>query len=232
MATKTIYPHGGLEQLAEGVWRVTGGLPFPLYRNMIVIRLNTGELLLHSVVAMDEAGMAALEALGKPAYLIVPSAGHQLDTEFYRTRYPDIKVLAAAASREAVRGGIAASVEETLPQLGFVLHPVPGAKDVEIVYQWPLPSGGSMLMANDLFAGAKSYDDNKFMTRIMRPLMGTRGDRFGIARIAKMALVKDAGAITAFARSLAAIPDLRLVTVSHGEPLRERCAETLKAIAA
>lgn len=232
MAGHQIYPHEGPERLAEGVWRVKGGLPFPMYRNMIVLRLPDGELLLHSVVAMDEAGMAALEALGKPAYLIVPSVGHQMDTAFYRDRFPGIQVLAAAALREAVRGGITASVEEVLPRLGFILHPTPGTKAPEIVYEWMLPSGGRMLMVNDLFGGPDAYDTRRFTARLMQRLLGTPGNRFGLARIARMASVNDAGAVARFAHDLAETPDLKLITVSHGEPVRSDCAAALRGITA
>ena len=39
MAEHQIFRHGGLEELADGVWRVKGGLPFPLHRNMVILRL-------------------------------------------------------------------------------------------------------------------------------------------------------------------------------------------------
>src|SRR4051812_39875033 len=102
MTDHPVYSHGPLEQLANGVWRVRGTLSMPLMRNMIVIRLKAGELLLHSVVALDEAGLQALRALGEVAYIVVPHGGHQLDTAFYRDRFPAAKILAPETARQEV----------------------------------------------------------------------------------------------------------------------------------
>jgi hypothetical protein len=89
-----ILPHGPIEELAPGLWSVTGDLPIPLKRNMVVYRLKDGTLLLHSVIAMEEEGMKKLEALGKPSVLIVPHGGHRMDAKFYKERYPAARVLA------------------------------------------------------------------------------------------------------------------------------------------
>src|SRR5689334_21696300 len=71
------FPHDDIEQLAPNLWTVRGSLPFPLKRHMIVDRLGDGSLLLHSVIAMSDEGMAKLEALGRPAVVIVPHTGHR-----------------------------------------------------------------------------------------------------------------------------------------------------------
>ena len=81
-----VYPYGPPEALAEGVWLIRGNLSYPLHRNMVILRLATGELILHSVVAMEESGLRALEALGTPAYAIVPSILHVMDAPFYKQR--------------------------------------------------------------------------------------------------------------------------------------------------
>jgi hypothetical protein len=100
------FPHGELSEIAPSLWQVEGSLPMPLKRNMKVYRLGDGQLVLYSVVAMDEAGMAALEALGKPAVMIAPHPIHILDAPFYNQRYPDLTVIAsgkAIASRSRKR---------------------------------------------------------------------------------------------------------------------------------
>jgi hypothetical protein len=128
-----IFPHDPPERLTEGVWRVRGGLSFPLYRNMIIVRLASGDLVIHSAVAMDDAGMKALEALGRPAYLIVPNRGHVMDAAFYKQRYPGMMVLTLAAIRDAVaaKTPVDATVEDILPALGFRLHAVPATRAEE-----------------------------------------------------------------------------------------------------
>jgi hypothetical protein len=233
MPEHEIFQHEGLEELTEGVWRVKGRLPFPLHRNMVVLRLPNGELLLHSVVALDEAGMRALEALGKPAYAIVPHPAHMRDAAYYHDRFPGLKFLTPAVSRKTVeeRVPVAGTVEEVLPPLGFVLHEVPATRVPEYIYEWPLPAGGRMLMVNDAFGGADASDNRQLMGRLLIRHTGAPGNRFGIARIYRLAMLRNPAPLKTLARKLATIPDLRLITVSHGEPVRTAAAEALLRVA-
>ena len=70
-AAYKLYPHGDLESPIGGVWMVTGRSAFPLYRRMTVWKLPDGTLLAHSVIAMDDARMAALDALGRLSIILV-----------------------------------------------------------------------------------------------------------------------------------------------------------------
>ena len=98
-----VLPHGDLEQLAENLWRVEGELPkMALKRCMTVARTPAGELALHSAIAMDDAHMAEMESLGKPAFLIVPNGWHRLDAARYQARYPELKVICPRKARRLV----------------------------------------------------------------------------------------------------------------------------------
>jgi hypothetical protein len=233
MAEHRIYPHGMPEQLSDGVWWVKGTLGFPLHRNMIVVRLPTGELLLHSVVALDESGMQALEALGTPTYAIVPHYAHMMDIGFYKARYLELKVLAPAVHRRAVeeRVPVFGTVEEVLPQFGFKLHEVPATRVPEYFYEFPLRSGGRMVMGCDALGSSNSADTSKAMGGLMK-LTGTPGNKLGLTRIYRFAMAKDVPALKQFAARLAEIPDLRLVTVSHGDPVTNDPARALREAAA
>ncbi|HZP19458.1 MAG TPA: hypothetical protein VFB16_04555 [Bauldia sp.] len=229
-----VYPHGGIEPLAEGLWLVKGGLPFPLRRNMAVFRLADGRLVLHSPVALDDAGLKALEGLGRVAFAIVPSRSHTMDASFYRQRYPGVAVVAPAAIREQVRvkAPTDASAEEMLPPLGFVLHAVPGLKSPEYVYEVPLAGGGRALIVNDAFANANAYDSSRLLGRLVVRRMGVPGDEPAVPRIVRWLSVSDLAALKRFAGTLAAIPDLRIITFSHGDPVTRDPAGALRAIAA
>lgn len=231
MAEHRIFPHGGFEELASGVWRVRGGLPFPFTRNMIVVRLPGG-LLLHSVVALDEAGMQMLERLGRPAWSIVPSTAHKMDAPFYAKRYPDLKTLAPAAVRSAVEAKVAVdgTVEDVLPGLGIKLHAVPATKTPEYVYELAMPGGGRMLMANDALGNVNAAADNFLGQNLIRHIWVPGGDP-AVGRLYRLTQAKDADAIRRFLAGLANVPDLRLVTVSHGDPIRESPAAKLRALA-
>ena len=69
MSTKPhrLFPHGEVQALAPNLWMVRGGMPFPLYRNMVVYRLPDRRLVLHSLVALSEAGMKQLTVIRSPA---------------------------------------------------------------------------------------------------------------------------------------------------------------------
>jgi hypothetical protein len=98
-----VLPHGDLEQFAENLWRVEGDLPrSQLRRCMTVARTPSGELALHSAIAMDEAHMAELEALGRPSFLIVPNGWHCLDAARYKARYPTLAVICPKQARKMV----------------------------------------------------------------------------------------------------------------------------------
>lgn len=229
-----IFPYGPPEAIAEGVWLIRGNLSYPLRRNMVILRLATGELVLHSVIAMEEAGLQALEALGRPAYAIAPSVLHVMDASFYKQRYPAMKQLAPSAAMAEIGATVAldGSVEDVLPGLEFKLHPVPGTKIAEFVYDFPMPGGGRVLVANDVFGSAHAADDSRLLGRLIVSHIAVPGHRLGIPRIYRWRFITDIADVRKFAGDLAAVPDLRLITVSHGDPVISAPAEALRSLAA
>jgi hypothetical protein len=220
MAEQKQFPHGNVEQITDGLWRVVGNLSFPLLRNMIIYRLQNGDLLLHSMIALSDAGFSEIANLGKIAYAIVPSKAHQMDAPFYRKKFPELQILAPRDSMKdiAVEVKLSGAVEDVLPTLGFKLHGVPGVKVFEYVYEVPLAGGGKALIVNDAFASNHSYDESRFMSRFLRPLFGVPNDKLGLARIYRWFIVQRPLDLKKFGRELAQIPDVRVLTVSHGSP--------------
>lgn len=86
-------PHGDLEEVFPDVFFVTGttrpvfqGTPLQFSRNMTVVR--EGEALtLINTVRLDEAGLAALDALGRVEHIVRIGGFHGIDDAFYRDRY-------------------------------------------------------------------------------------------------------------------------------------------------
>jgi hypothetical protein len=228
---RKILPHGELEELVPGLWSVTGSLPIPLRRNMTVFRLGDGTLLLHSVVAMKPDGMGKLDALGKPSVMIVPSTGHRMDATFYKERYPDMRVLAPAAARTKVEQVIPvdATCEEALPPLGMRVHPLGSLRTGEMVYELSV-AGGRALMFCDALANRDHPPGfgGAFFANVTGGIKG----RLGVARIVKWTLIKDKAAMKREIGALADIPDLAVLTVGHGRPVRERCADAIREAAA
>jgi hypothetical protein len=64
-----------------------------------MVRLNDSRLVVFSAIALDEDEMAALEAYGRPAFLIVPSDKHRLEVKIWKDRYPAMQVVAPEGSR-------------------------------------------------------------------------------------------------------------------------------------
>jgi hypothetical protein len=232
-ATK-LRPHGDLQELAPGVWMVTGALPFPLKRNMTVVQLGDGSLLLHSVIAMDEARMAQLASLGAPSVIVVPSGGHRMDAPFYKRRFPAARVLAPAAARARVEAvlPVDATCEEALPPLSVRAHPLAGLRTGEMAYEAPLSdgTGGRVLMFCDAVANS-DYQPGPGGWFLSKVTGGVKG-RLGVPRIVKLSLIRDRAAARASLMTLAELPNLALLTVAHGKPIRDQVAEALREAAA
>jgi hypothetical protein len=222
--THAIYPHGGLTELAPNLWQVEGTLPFPLKRNMTVYRLADGRLLLYSVVAMNDAGMAALEALGRPAVMVVPHPFHVMDAPFYKERYPELTVLAApdAQAKMGAKVKVDATPEEGLAPLGIRSRTVPGVRYAETVLDLELADGGRAMVVTDIILTTPKG----FLMRLLGPPGGA-----GVARIVKFRQVTDRAKVAGFLRESAGIDALRLVAVAHGAPVVGDCRARLTGFA-
>lgn len=102
----TVLPHGQPSAPSDDVLTVTGDIRTPIGhipRRMTVIRLRTRELVVYSAMALDEEGMRAIEAFGRPAFLIVPGSRHRQDIVAWERRYPEARVIAPAGAADAVR---------------------------------------------------------------------------------------------------------------------------------
>ena len=98
-----VMEHGSLLQLAHNLWLVDGAVPrMALRRSCTVVRRNTGGLVVHSAICLDESTQAHLEALGPVEHVVVPGAMHRLDAPRYAERCPAARVVAPASVREKV----------------------------------------------------------------------------------------------------------------------------------
>ena len=219
MGNHRIFPHGDFEEIAPGLWQLRGSLPFPLPRNMTVHRLSNGELVIYSAVALNEAGMEALEKLGKPAWMIVPHPLHTMDAVFYKQRYPKMRVIAPDDARPKLRGvTVDFGPKEGLAELGLRHHVTPGLRFTEIVLDLDV-EGGRALVFTDLLApgGAPS-----FLVRLMGPPGST-----GVPRIVKFRQVRDKPAVRRFVDELAEAGDVRMLLFSHGPAVTKGAAQEL-----
>lgn len=96
-----VTPSGAaVRAVAEGIWvasepvRIVG---MKLAANMTVLRLDGGDLLLHSPVPMTPERRAAVEALGRVAHLYAPNTFHHLWIGDWARAFPAARIHAPSA---------------------------------------------------------------------------------------------------------------------------------------
>jgi hypothetical protein len=209
-----VLEHGPLERLTERLWRVEGALPgMSLKRVMTVAEREGGGLVIHSAIALRPAEQAALEALGRPEVLIVPSSMHRLDAPAYKQRYPALRVLTTKGSRRKVAEVVAVDgVYEDFPvDRAVQLRTLPGTKDREGVMLVRSQDGVSVVL-NDVVMNMDTKSDllGYLFTTVLGSAPGPR-----ISRLSKLLLVQDRGLLRAELLRLAALPELARLIVSH-----------------
>ena len=199
--------HGVLEKLAENLWWVWGALPgMTLRRNMTVVRLASGELLIHNAIALNEAGMTQLEALGAPKYLIVPSGYHRLDAGSFKQRYPQLQVFAPRNARSKV--GEVVAVEgayEDFPVRDDLRFETPDALGGLEGVMFVRSSDGTTVVLNDAMFNMDKKKDlfGYLFTTLLGSAPGPR-----VSRLAKAAIIKNKKGFRADLERFAAIPGL------------------------
>jgi hypothetical protein len=140
------YPHGSLEEIFPGVYFVTGSvvmpgpIPMRFSRNMTVVKQGESLTLIGSL-RLDEAGLAALDALGKVEHVMRLAGFHGMDDPFYKDRY--------GAKVWVVKGQVYAKgfdAAETSREQSYF------APDVEMDTSTALPIDGATLIPFDCTA--------------------------------------------------------------------------------
>ena len=165
--------HGELREVLPDIFFVTGtfkasGL-VSFGRNMTVVRRG-GELVIVNSVRLDDAGLAALDKLGKVTHVIRLAGNHGMDDPFYAERYgAKVWVIKGQKYRAFTpHHEIDASTE----------LPIPGAKAYVIDAAAPeglllLPEHGGTLIAGDCLQNWATPDENcSFVARVMMRPMG------------------------------------------------------------
>lgn len=224
--TWKVLEHGPLEQLADNLWRAEGALPgMSLRRVMTVVRRGDGSLLLHSPIALDEARLQELEALGPIAVIVVPGSQHRLDAPAFKARYSAASVFCPSGVRDKVAEVVPVDgTYEDYQDDGVIrfemLDGVGGVEGALIVRS----ADGVSVVLNDVVMNMDTKRDllGYLFTTAMGSAPGPR-----VSRLARLLLVKDQGLLRAHLERLAAIPDLARLIVSH-----EKVASGVEAAAA
>jgi hypothetical protein len=228
----TVLPHGKLSQIDDNILTVVGEIHMPLMdlpRRMTVVRLNDARLVVFSAVALDEDEMAALEAYGRPAYLIVPSDKHRLDAKIWKDRYPQMQVVAPEGARAKVEEVVAVDTVTPRfedPNVQFAAVPGTRGREAALVVRSP---GGTTLVLNDVVGNIR--DASGFGGWLLH-IAGFAGKEAQIPKVVKMAVIEDVSALRIQLLQWAEIESLKRILVSHGSPIDENPRQTLRDLAA
>jgi hypothetical protein len=224
----TVLPHGKPTRINERIVEVVGELKMPLLelpRRMTVVRLHTGGLAIFSAIALQEPDMAEIEALGRPAFLIVPSLRHRLDAPAYATRYPSIIVVAPRTGKEKIAEVV--RVDTSTPDFGD-----PSVRYVEIVGDSALEVDGDdglTIIVNDLIGDI--HGERGIGGWLLR-VMGFAGDDPHVPAPVKILLGKHKSEVAQLFRRWADRDDLRRIIVSHGDTIMADPRGVLRTLAA
>ena len=212
-------PHGPITPVVDGVWQVQGTLPGgnPLPRTMVLWRLPSGGLCIHSAVNLSEEGMGELEALCQPELLLVPNRFHRMDAPAWKARYPKLQVIAPKAARSFVDQVLPsdADCESVLPPLGVeVIHPG-GLKPLEGIYKVGPEDSYALVFTDTLFNVREHLPGvHGFM---MRYLTGSTGF-FGLTRLARLFSLSSGADYKAWLGEQKQA-SLSAIVVGHGPPI-------------
>lgn len=227
----TVLPHGPLTRVDDGILTVTGDIHMPLVdlqRRMTVVRLADGSCLLYSAIALDEAGMQQIEALGMPHTLIVPGGAHRLDAKIYKQRYPALRVIAPEGARKRVAEAVPVDAcEAGFDDPAVLLQTVAGTGDHEAALLVRRASG-TTLVVNDLVGNLRRKGG--FEGWLLH-VMGFGGDDPQIPSVTKMMLIQSKADLRDQLLAWAGISDLRRILVSHGDVIETDPAGVLRDLA-
>jgi hypothetical protein len=227
----TVFPHGLVEKIDDGILTVEGEIRMPLGRfprRMTVVALRHGRTVVFSAVALHEAAMRQIEDFGTPSFLIVPNGFHRLDSRIWKQRYPEMKVICPPGTKRRVEQAVAVdATTDILADTATEFVIVPGMGDAEgalIVRR----EGRITLILNDVISNVRH--PKGLGANIMARLFGFGVKRPQMAREVKYLFVKDAAAVAAQLREGAAMPDLKRLIPSHGDII-EQPASVLERVA-
>ena len=228
----TVSPHGPLTEVDDGILTVVGVIKMPLMqlpRRMTVVLLADGRLVIWSAIALNEQGMAKLQAFGRPAFLIVPNSKHRLDLKAWKARFPQAQVVAPRGARDKVAEIV--PVDASDPSFGdsaVQFLAVAGTDERESAMLVRRAKGTTLVM-NDLIGNIRdAHGLGGWLLRKMK----FAGPSPQVPAPVKIAMLKDPAAFRAQLLQWSKIEGLRRILVSHGDPIEPNAAQALRDLVA
>eukprot|EP00439_Symbiodinium_sp_Y106_P054902 s2029_g7.t1 len=230
-----------LQEISPGrLWQVSakGASGGPPMRNMTLYRPEgSGELVVFSAVALEASLMEQVEALGRPAVLVVPNAYHREDAAVWKARYPDCKVCAPQGSTW-VRERIAKVVTVDFDSRELSQR-YSGSIAVEAIDGWNLNSEEvfEYFYTLELADGTRAYYVCDMLLRtnpgFMSWVFGSGPLPGGFPRVGRLGklFLHDRKRVAKFYVQLAQ-QNISIICYAHGDAFRGDCKAAFEAIAA
>lgn len=194
-------------------------------RRMTIAKLSDGRLLVFSAIALDEAEMAKLDALGPVAFLVVPSGIHRMDIKGWTARYPQARVIAPAGVRKKVEELVtvhATTLDLADPEVQLIVVPGTGEQEFAML----VTTGNTRtLVVTDLIFNLPKL---RGFAQVAYTLFGFGPGHPTQPALVRMSLIKDKDAMREQLRAWANDSKIERILVSHGAPIENPREALLK----
>jgi glyoxylase-like metal-dependent hydrolase (beta-lactamase superfamily II) len=198
-------------------------------RNVTVIRLVSGRLVIHSTAPFTDADIVEIRKLGEPGWLVEGMVDHDTFSAAGRKAFPEIPFLAPAGFQKRVDfavDSLNAPPAEWLPELEVVR--IDGAPKMAECVLFHHPTG-TLIVCDLLF---HFPDPPSLWAKLVLTMVLGRDPAPGFSKRLKMA-IEDRLAFSASLEKVLALPIKRIVP-GHGDVMEKDAkikAERLSAIA-
>ena len=222
-----------LQSLAPNLWLLSYPLKMlgvDLNRNVTIVRLNSGKLIIHSTAPFSVEDIVAIRALGEPAWLVDTLLRHDTFAREGREAFPEIPYLAPEGFSEHLAFSTGSLIPEPEEWKGEVaLLSIDGAPEFGEVVMLHRPS--RTLIVADLVFHFSHPEGFWKKTLLTLATVGGRHDP-GVTKPFKQA-IKDHAAFEASVHTLLSW-DFDRVVVGHGDPIvsggKEKLRDALSAV--
>eukprot|EP01091_Cochliopodium_minus_P010687 TRINITY_DN2889_c0_g1_i1.p1 TRINITY_DN2889_c0_g1~~TRINITY_DN2889_c0_g1_i1.p1 ORF type:complete len:332 (+),score=99.78 TRINITY_DN2889_c0_g1_i1:35-1030(+) len=178
-----ITKHGKIEEIKPNFFKLTSSQwGMNDLRLMSIYRMNSGGLLIHGALAINEEEIKNLEKLGSPEIIIVPSLSYEVDSKVYKERYPEAKLVCPEPIKEKLQSHlpIDCSAEDIFNKgnsFNIKVHKPPlKQKYTEYIYEIPLGNGEKGLILNEMVLNVDGNIKRNFFFSFMNFFYNVAGD--------------------------------------------------------
>lgn len=230
LAEWKVEDHGPIQKLEPNLWRVEGVVPgTKLRRVMTLAQMQSGDVIIHNAIALEEYLMHEIDALGDVRYVVVPNAYHRLDCSRFKRRYPRAKIVCPKTATKRV--GEMAAVDLTFDKFAsdgvVTLRHLDGTKEGEGVMVVKHGETSTVVL-NDLIFNMPHVGG--FIGWVLKYVTKSSGGPT-ISRVSRSLVIKDKAAVKAELERLADTPGLSRIIVSHHEVIDENPKQVLLDLA-